>query len=296
MSRLNTAQRVEILKWLVEGASLRAISRNTGASINTVTKLLVAAGTACAAYHDEHVRGVPAKRVQADEIWTFTYAKEKNVDRAKAAPDFAGDTWTWTGIDADSKMVISWLVGHRDWVAAYCFMQDMASRLAGRVQLSTDGLALYQHAVAGAFGADGVDFAQLVKVYGNIPETEHRYTVPKCMATKTKVIEGDPNPAHINTSYVERHNLTMRMSMRRFTRLTNAFSKKVENHIHHLALYFVWFNWCRRHQTTRVTPAQAAGLTDTWHDYEWLDGMIAEAVPPGKPGPKGPRAPKRSTD
>ena len=154
-------------------------------------------------------------------------------------------------------------------------------------------LTLYQHAVAGAFGADGVDFAQLIKVYGNIPETEHRYTVPKCKATKTKVIEGDPNPAHINTSYVERHNLTMRMSMRRFTRLTNAFSKKVENHNHHLALYFVWFNWCRRHQTTRMTPAQAAGLTDTWHDYEWLDGMIAEAVPPGKPGPKGPRAPQR---
>ena len=147
-----------------------------------------------------------------------------------------------------------------------------------------------KHAVEGAFGVDGVDFAQLIKVYGNIPETDHRYTVPKCKATKTKVIEGDPDPKHINTSYVERHNLTMRMSVRRFTRLTNAFSKKVENHVHHLALYFVWFNWCRRHKTTRLTPAQAASLTDTWHDYEWLVSVIDAAVPPKKTGPKGPRS------
>lgn len=273
----------------MEGASLRAISRNTGASINTVTKLLVDAGTACAEFHDGHVLDVPAKYVQADEIWTFTYCKEKNVERTtKKAPDFTGDTWTWTGIDAESKLVISWLVGNRDWVAAYAFMQDMAKRLAGRVQLSTDGLAVYRHAVTGAFGVDGVDFAMLTKIYGNIPETERRYTVPKCMATKTTVVEGDPDPVHINTSYVERHNLTMRMSMRRFTRLTNAFSKKVENHVHHLALYFVWFNWCRRHKTTRLTPAQSAGLTDTWYDYDWLESVIRAACPPGKTGPKGP--------
>ncbi len=292
MSRLNTAQRIDILKWLVEGASMRAISRNTRtgpdskASINTITKLLVDAGTACADFHDQHVRGVPAKRVQADEIWTFTYAKQKNVGKAAKAPEFAGDTWTWTGIDADSKLVISWLVGHRDWVAAYSFMHDMAKRLTGRVQLTTDGLALYRHAVEGAFGADGVDYAMLVKVYGSLPDTEYHYSPPKCLAAKATVIEGDPDPAAINTSYVERHNLTMRMSMRRFTRLTNAFSKKVENHVHHLALYFVWFNWCRRHKTTRLTPAMAAGLTDTWHDYDWLESVVREAVPPRKPGPK----------
>ena len=291
MSRLSAAQRVNILRWLVDGASLRAISRNTGASINTVTKLLVDAGTACAEFHDEHVRNVPAQHVQADEIWTFTYCKEKNVERtSKKAPDFTGDTWTWTGIDAESKLVISWLVGNRDWVAAYAFMHDMAKRLEGRVQLSTDGLALYQR--AGAFGVDGVDYAQLVKVYGNIPETERRYTVPKCISTKATVVEGDPDPAHINTSFVERHNLTMRMSMRRFTRLTNAFSKKVENHVHHLALYFVWFNWCRRHQTTRLTPAMACGLTSTWYDFDWLESGITAACPPGKTGPKGPRTPK----
>ena len=286
MSRLSTDARIDILKWLVEGASLRATSRNTGISINTVTKLLVDAGTACAAYHDEHVRDVPAERVQADEIWTFTYAKEKNVGRARKAPAFAGDTWTWTGIDADSKLVISWLVGHRDWVAAYSFMQDMAKRLTGRVQLTTDGLGIYRHAVEGAFGVDGVDFAQLVKVYGSLPDTEHHYSPPKCLGAKATVVEGDPAPEHINTSYVERHNLTMRMSMRRFTRLTNAFSKKVENHVHHVALYTVWFNWCRRHKTTRITPAQAAGLTDTWHDVRWLERMIREARPPQKPGPK----------
>ena len=205
---------------------------------------------------------------------------------AQSAPALSQRIDTSPLIDADSKLVISWLVGHRDWVAAYSFMQDLAKRLSGRVQLTSDGLALYQHAVAGAFGVDGVDFAQLIKVYGSIPETERRYTVPRCMATKTKVIEGDPDPAHINTSYVERHNLTMRMSMRRFTRLTNAFSKKVENHVHHLALYFVWFNWCRRHKTTRLTPAQAAGLTDTWYDYDWLENVIREACPPQKPGPK----------
>jgi IS1 family transposase len=290
MSRLNTTQRIEILKWLVEGASLRAISRNTDTSINTITKLLVDAGTACAEFHDEHVRNVPAKYVQADEIWTFVYCKEKTVNRtSEKAPDFTGDAWTWTGIDAESKLVISWLVGNRDWVAAYAFMQDMAKRLAGRVQLSTDGLAVYRHAVAGAFGVDGVDYAQLVKIYGNIPETERRYTVPKCTSTKTTVVEGDPDPEHINTSYVERHNLTMRMSMRRFTRLTNAFSKRIENHVHHLALYFVWFNWCRRHKTTRQTPAQAARLIDTWYDYDWLESMIRAACPPKKTGPKGPR-------
>ena len=293
MNRLSTKQRAQIIGMLVEGVSLRAITRLTGASINTATKLLVDAGNACAAYHDEHVRGVTAARVQADEIWSFTYAKQKNVDAAKAPPAGAGDTWTWTGIDADSKLVISWLVGPRDGIAAHQFMTDLADRLAGRVQLTSDGLRLYLEAVEAAFGMD-VDFAQLVKVYGDVPLPDaRRYSAPECKAAVPKVIQGDPNPAYISTSYVERHNLTMRMSMRRFTRLTNAFSKKLENHAHHVALYTVFYNWCRRHTTTRVTPAQAAGLTATWHDAEWIVGLVDAAAPePGKPGPKGPRKPK----
>ena len=286
MNRLPVAKRAQIIGMLVEGVSLRAITRLTGVSINTVTKLLVDAGNACADYHDKHVRGVKAARVQADEIWSFTYAKAKNVEAAKAAPVGAGDTWTWTGLDADSKLVISWLVGPRDGRAAYQFMTDLADRLAGRVQLTSDGLRLYVEAVEAAFGMD-VDFAQLVKIYGDIPETERRYSTPQCKAAVPKVIQGDPNPLHISTSYVERHNLTMRMSMRRFTRLTNAFSKKLENHAHHVALYTLFYNWCRRHTTTRLTPAQAAGLTDTWHDAEWIVGLVDAAAPaPAKPGPK----------
>ncbi len=289
MNRLSTGQRTRILNQLVEGASMRAITRIEKLGINTVTKLLVDAGEACAAYHDEHVRGVKAARVQADEIWSFTYAKQKNVDAAKAPPDGAGDTWTWVAMDADAKLIVSWLTGPRDGQSAYDFMMDLAERLAGRVQLTTDGLRAYVEAVEAAFGMD-VDYAQLVKVYGDIPETERRYSTPPCKAALPKVVQGDPNPADISTSYIERQNLTMRMSNRRYTRLTNAFSKKLRNHEHHNALHFVHYNFCRIHKTLRMTPAMAAGVTDTLRDTDWIVSLIdARAPVPAKPGPKGPR-------
>ena len=255
------------------------------ASINTISKLLVDAGEACAAYHDETVRGVRARRVQMDEIWSFTYAKQKNVEGAKAAPEGAGDTWTWTGVDADSKLVVSWLVGPRDAGSAFTFVHDLADRLISRVQLTSDGLGLYVSAVEDAFGAD-VDYSQLVKLYGAAPETDTRYSPATCQGTISKPITGRPDPKHISTSYVERQNLTMRMSMRRFTRLTNAFSKKLANHCHMLALYFVHYNFCRVHKTLRMAPAMTAGLTDTLRDVEWLVGLIDARAP--KPGPRGP--------
>ena len=271
---------------------MRAITRVEKVGINTVTKLLVDAGEACAAYHDEHVRGVKAARVQADEIWSFTYAKQKNVDAAKTAPNGAGDTWTWVAMDADAKLIVSWLTGPRDGQSAYDFMMDLAERLAGRVQLTTDGLRAYVEAVEAAFGMD-VDYAQLVKVYGDIPENERRYSTPPCKAAVPKVVQGDPNPADISTSYIERQNLTMRMSNRRYTRLTNAFSKKLRNHEHHNALHFVHYNFCRIHKTLRMTPAMAAGVTDTLRDTDWIVSLIdARAPVPAKPGPKGPRKPK----
>ncbi len=290
MNKLSIAKRATILRMLVEGSSLRSISRVTGASINTVTKLLVDAGRACIAYHDEHVRGVKAERVQVDEIWEFVYAKARNVEKAKKAPEGAGDAWTWTAIDADSKLIVSWFVGERDGHAAYVFMMDLAERLANRVQLTSDGLAVYAGAVEDAFGAD-VDYAQLIKVFGNAPrETGARYSPGECKGSFIRTVQGEPDPDHIATSYVERHNLTMRMSMRRFTRLTNAFSKRLQNMIYALALYFVWYNFCRIHKTLRMSPTMAAGVTDTLHDVEWIVGLVdAAAQTPAKPGPKGPR-------
>ncbi len=265
---------------------MRSISRVAGVSINTVTKLLVDAGEACAAYHDEHVRNVKASRVQCDEIWSFTYAKAKNVAKAKAAPEVAGDVWTWTGLDADSKMIVSWLVGGRDGSYAMEFMDDLAKRLANRVQLTTDGHRAYLEAVEGAFG-DDVDYAQLVKLYGAAPESaKGRYSPAECIGARKERVTGNPDRDHVSTSYVERQNLTMRMSMRRFTRLTNGFSKKVENHCHALALYFVHYNFCRLHKSLKVTPAMAAGVSDTLHDMEWVVGLIDARAP--KPGPRGP--------
>ena len=269
MNRLPLAKRVQVLGLLTEGASLRAASRLSGASINTVTKLLIDVGAACQRYHDEHVRGLTARRVQCDEIWSFTYAKAKNVRKAKAAPERAGDTWTWTAIDADSKLAISWLVGGRDAEYAHAFMRDVASRLANRVQLTTDGHLAYLDAVDGAFGID-VDYATLVKVYGTPPEGTRRYSPPVVKAVYMAVVEGNPDKRHISTSYVERQNLTMRMHMRRFTRLTNGFSKKVENHAHAVALHFMFYNFCRLHKTLRVTPAMEANLTDHVWELEEL--------------------------
>ena len=263
---------------------MRAIARLTGASFNTISKLLIDAGEACAAYHDENVRNVKAARVQCDEIWTFTYAKQKNVETAKAAPTDAGDTWTWTALDADSKLIVSYLVGGRDAEYANTFMDDVASRLATRVQLTTDGHKAYLDAVEGAFGAD-VDFAQLVKVYGASPDSaKGRYSPAECTGIRKRSVEGKPDKDHVSTSFVERQNLTMRMHMRRFTRLTNAFSKKVENHIHMVALYTVFYNYCRIHKTLRVTPAMEAGLSDTVRDMEWIAELVDGRAPkPGRP-------------
>jgi IS1 family transposase len=286
MKMLARDARARILHLLCEGSSIRAVTRLTGASKNTVIKLMIDAGKVCAAYHDEHVRGLTSKRVQVDEIWSFTYAKQKNVPNAKAAPEDAGDTWTWMAIDADSKLIVSWLVGGRDGGYAYTFMDDVKGRLANRVQLTSDGHKAYLDAVADTFG-DEVDYAQLSKLYGFAPENaKGRYSPPECIGAHKTTVEGSPDPKHISTSYVERQNLTMRMHMRRFTRLTNAFSKKVDNHAHAVALHAMFYNFVRIHQTLRVTPAMAAGVTDRLWEIGDIVALLEAAEP--KPGPRGP--------
>ena len=258
---------------------MRSISRVCDVSINTVVKILADAGKVCMTFHDENVRGVKAKRVQVDEIWSFTYAKQKNVESAKIAPENAGDTWTWTGIDADTKLIIQWYVGPRDGQTAGVFVDGLAERLATRVQLTSDGLKAYLEAVEGAFGAD-VDYAQLVKLYGASPDSaKGRYSPAECTGIIKNPIEGNPDPKHISTSFVERQNLTMRMSMRRFTRLTNGFSKKLECHVYAISLYFVFYNWMRIHKTLRVTPAMAAGLTNKLMSMEDLCDLLDAVAP-----------------
>ncbi|HEX4768038.1 MAG TPA: IS1 family transposase [Lichenihabitans sp.] len=292
MNKLPLAKRAQILTLLCEGSSMRSVERITGASINTVSKLLVDAGKACAAFHDDKVRGVKAKRIQCDEIWSFTYAKAKNVADAKAAPDGAGDTWTWTALDADSKLIVSHFVGGRDSECAMWFMDDVAKRLANRVQMTTDGHKAYLEAIEGAFGCD-VDYAQLVKIYGASPESaKGRYSPADCTGIKKNRIEGKPDYDHVSTSYVERANLTMRMHNRRFTRLTNAFSKKFENHSHMVALYAVWYNFARIHKTLRVSPAMAAGVSDKLLSWDDIAEMVEahHAKPAAKRGPYKKRA------
>ena len=286
MNKLPLAKRIQILSMLCEGSSMRSISRVADVSINTVAKMLVDAGSACAAFHDEGVRGVKSKRVQVDEIWSFCYAKQKSVAGAKAAPEDAGDTWTWTALDADSKLIISHFVGGRDGECAKWFMQDVADRLANRVQLTSDGHRAYLEAVEGAFGAD-VDYAQLIKLYGNAPDAfKGRYSPAECTGIKKVRVEGSPDKVHVSTSYVERQNLTMRMHMRRFTRLTNAFSKKFESHAHMVALYAVWYNFVRQHKTLRTSPAMAAGICDRLWSMKDIAALIdAREVAPKKRGP-----------
>lgn len=262
---------------------MRSVSRIADVSINTVAKLLTDAGAACEAFHNETVRNVASKRVQCDEIWSFCYAKQRNVATAKAAPQEAGDLWTWTALDADSKLIVAFLVGGRDAGYAHEFMQDVASRLANRVQMTTDGLKAYLDAVEGAFGAD-IDYAQLVKLYGDAPHPPGRYSPAECTGIKKTRIEGKPDAKHISTSYIERQNLTMRMSMRRFTRLTNGFSKKAGSHSDMVALYTVWYNFARIHKTLRCSPAMASGLSQKLWSMDDIVALIdARAAKPVRP-------------
>jgi IS1 family transposase/lambda repressor-like predicted transcriptional regulator len=284
MNKLSIKARAQMLNMLCEGSSMRSVSRLADVSINTVAKLLIDAGKFCAAFHDDKVIGVQASRIQCDEIWNFTYANAKNVAAAKAAPDNAGDTWTWTGIDADTKLIVSWLVGGRDGEYAMAFMDDLRSRLANRVQLTTDGHKAYLQAVEGAFG-DDVDYAILHKVYGSTPEsTKGKYSPAECIGTQKHRITDEPDIKHVSTSFIERSNLTMRMQNRRFTRLTNAFSKKFESQVHMVAIWTVWYNWVRIHKSLRVTPAMQAGLTDKLLSFEEIvEAMVLVAPKAGRP-------------
>jgi len=274
VNRLSTQERTRILAALIEGNSLRATCRMTGAAMNTVLKLLAEIGSACATYQDIHLRGLTCRRVQCDEVWAFCCAKEKNVPAEHRGEWGFGDVWTWVAIDADSKLIPCWYVGRRDAADARRFIDNLAGRLAHRIQLTTDGLRVYLEAVEGAFGAK-VDYAMLIKLYGEDRSSEARYSPSVCIGANAVAVQGDPKYEHISTSYVERQNLTMRMQMRRFTRLTNAFSKKVENHEHALALHFMWYNFGRVHRTHKMTPAMATGLTD----HPWTLEEVVDLLP-----------------
>ena len=282
MNKLDSSKRIQVVRCLVEGSSIRATVRMTGVAKNTVAKLLVDLGAACAAYQDEHLRNLPCRRVQCDEIWSFVGAKQKNVSEEQMA-DGWGDVWTWTAIDADTKLVPCWMVGQRDYHAAHDFISDLAARLSHRVQLTTDGHKPYLTAVEESFGAD-IDFAQLIKVYGASGEAQTRYSPGQCIGIETKAVTGTPDPKHISTSFVERQNLTMRMSMRRFTRLTNAFSKKLENHMAAIALHFMYYNFARVHTTLRVTPAMEAGVAH----HVWTVEEIIALLPAEDAKKRGP--------
>lgn len=277
MNSLDSKTRAQVVAALVEGNSLRAISRMTGAARNTVAKLLVDLGTACAEYHDQHVRNLRVNFLECDEIWSFTGAKAKHVTPEKRAEGW-GDTWTWVAMDAQTKLCTSYLVGGRDYGWARDFMDDCASRIANRVQITTDSHKAYLRAVEDAFG--DIDYAQLHKIYGHpSEEDQRRYSPAHCIGSDMKVVSGNPNPEHVSTSYIERQNLTMRMSMRRFTRLTNGFSKKIENHAHAVAIHFMYYNFCRIHSSLRVTPAIQAGLANTVWSIDDLCNLMLSKKP-----------------
>jgi IS1 family transposase len=260
MNKLTTEKRAQALQMMAEGVSLRAMTRLTSISRTTLIKLLEDAGQAFSEYQDRVLVNLPCRRIQVDEAWAFCYAKQKNVPTAKKAPEGAGDIWTWVGIDADSKLAVSWLVGDRDTETAKLFIGDLAKRLKGRVQLTSDGHRPYLEAIEAHFGS-AIDYAMLVKIYGPSLEGEKRYSPSECTGAVKYRIEGNPDPKHVSTSYVERQNLNIRMGNRRMTRLTNAFSKKAENHARMMAIYFMHYNFVRLHQTLKVTPAMAAGVT-----------------------------------
>lgn len=278
MNQLPTAKRAQIIAALVEGSSINATCRMLGVGKHTVLRLLEDAGCACAAYHDLMVRGLDAKRVQCDEIWAFVLGKDKNLTLEQVQAGF-GSVWTWTAIDADSKLIVSYMLGDRGAQTAQAFMRDIASRIANRIQLTTDGHRVYAEAVEDAFGSE-IDYAMLVKIYGASNDNpESRYSPATCIGCRTGVLAGKPDPKYISTSYVERQNLSMRMGMRRFTRLTNGHSKKVENHGHQVALYFMHYNFCRVHSSLRVTPAMQAGLTNHVWTLEELCALLPQRKP-----------------
>ena len=274
MNKLSNERRAQVIRALIEGNSIRSTCRMTGVGKDAILKLIPDMGKACAEFHNRAVRRVAVRRVQCDEIWSFCYAKEKNVPVEKEGTG-AGSVWTWTAIDADSKLIISYLCGARDADCALNFMDDLASRVTTRIQITTDGFRAYAEAVQGAFGI-AVDYAMLIKLYGAPSDRgESRYSPAACIGTRTGILSGDPDRKHISTSYVERQNLNLRMGVRRFTRLTNAFSKKFENHCHMVAIYHAYYNFCRVHQTLRVTPAMEAGLADHVWTLEELVGLLA---------------------
>jgi IS1 family transposase len=278
MNRLSTAKRARVIGALVERNSINATCRMFRVGKHTLLRLLEDAGTACATFHDGYVRNLRVRRLQCDEIWSFVGAKAKNV-QPQREPEGWGDVWTWTAVDADTKLCVGYLVGGRDAGWAEEFMQDCAERIRGRVELTTDAHRAYLQAVEGAFDGD-VDYAQLQKIYGAPTDSDQRrYSPAKCIGSDMKVVSGDPDPKHVSTSYVERQNLSMRMGTRRFTRLTNGFSKKFENHVHQIAVYFFHYNFCRIHKTLRVTPAMEAGLTDRVWTLEELCDLIPKENP-----------------
>ena len=275
MNKLSTAKRCAVVAALVEGNSIRATARMTDVSKPTILKLIADLGPVCAAYQNDTLRELGCRRLECDEIWQFVYAKQKNVQGAKRAPKVAGDVWTWVAIDADSKLVPTWRIGPRDAITAHAFMTDLADRLKHRVQLTTDGLQAYVEAVEDAFGME-IDYAQLIKIYGADAESERRYSPVVCQSCVVKEIQGEPDPKRISTSYIERQNLTMRMSMRRYTRLTNGFSRKLENHAAATAIHFMHYNFARIHRTIRMSPAMAAGVTETLWTVRDIVGLLEE--------------------